>query len=362
MHCRVVVGRTVTGRTWHVLTAALIVAFAVAPGSSAPEAVEPHASLRKYFRIDPNDLKALDGGRIIARVEMADDRDVLIVGAVRLRASRADVVAGFGDVYAYRQNDLLMAAGRVGATPSPADFGSLTLEPGEVRSLEDCWPGRCDFKLGAPDIERFRDNVHWGSPQAHAQAEAVMRGVLARAARSYVDLGDAGLDELRDHAEPVNRGAEFLALLRRLPYLHASAPGILPRITGIPFRLRTTTDDFMYWSKADLGMKPVITLTHVAICTQGRGPNEVVIASRQIFANHYVDASLGLTALVESSDGSGMSYLLYVNRSRIDRFPGPFGAVARAVMKPRIRKGLEKTLAIAKARLERSPTLDRMQR
>jgi hypothetical protein len=57
-----------------------------------------------------------------------------------------------------------------------------------------------------------------------------------------------------------------------------------------------------------------------------------------------------------------MSYLLYVNRSRIDRFPGPFGAVARAVMKPRIRKGLEETLAIAKARLERSPTLDRMQR
>ena len=103
LHCRVAAGGTVTGRTWHVLTAALIVAFSVAPGSSAPEAVEPHASLRKYFRIDPNDLKALDGGRIIARVEMADDRDVLIVGAVRLRASRADVVAGFGDVHAYRQ-------------------------------------------------------------------------------------------------------------------------------------------------------------------------------------------------------------------------------------------------------------------
>jgi hypothetical protein len=86
----------------------------------------------------------------------------------------------------------------------------------------------------------------------------------------------------------------------------------------------------------------------------GRIRNEVVIASRQIFANHYIDASLGLTALVDSGDGSGMSYLLYVNRSRIDRFPGPFGGLARALMKPRIRKGVENSLAIAKARLERS--------
>jgi hypothetical protein len=334
----------------------------VAPGSSGREAGGPHASLRKYFRIGTNDLLALDGGRIIARVEMADARDVLIVGAVRLRASRADVVAGFGDVHAYRKNDLLLAAGRVAATPSPTDFASLTLEPDEVRSLEDCRPGRCDFKLGASDIGRFRDDVDWGSPQAHAQAEAVMREVLARAARSYLDLGDAGLDELRDHAEPVNRGTEFLTILGRLPYLQASAPGILRRITGIPSGLRGTTDDFLYWSKADLGLKPVITLTHVAICTQGRGPNEVVIASRQIFANHYVDASLGLTVLVGSSDGSDMSYLLYVNRSRIDRFPGPFGALARALMKPRIRKGLEKTLEIAKARLEGLPASGSMQR
>jgi hypothetical protein len=354
MQYRFVPGGTVTRRTSQWLALVLFAACAMASGSAGPGAGEPHASLRKYFSIDANDLRALDEGRIIARVEMPDERDVLIVGAVRVRASRADVVAGVGDVHASRQNDVLLAAGRINATPSPSDFASLTLEPGEVRSLEDCRPGGCDFKLGGPDIERFRHDVDWASPHAHAQAEGVMREVLARAARSYLDLGDAGLDELRDHAEPVSRGAEFLALVRRLPYLQASAPGILRRITGTPSGLRGTTDDFLYWSKADLGLKPIITLTHVAICTQGRGPNEVVIASRQIFANHYFDASLGLTALIDSSDGSGMSYLIYVNRSRIDRFPGPFGALARALVKSRLRKGVEKSLAIEKIRLERS--------
>jgi hypothetical protein len=326
----------------------------MASGSTSPQAGESPASLRQYFRIDANDLRALDHGRIIARVEMADERDVLIVGAVRLRASRADVVAGVRDVHAYRQDNVLVATGRINATPSPADFASLTLEPGEVRSLGDCRPGGCDFKLGGPDIERFRNDVDWTSAHAHAQAEGVMREVLARVARRYLDLGNAGFDELRDHAEPVDRGAEFLTLVRRLPYLEAAAPGLLRRITGTPSGVRGTTDDFLYWSKADLGLKPIITLTHVAICTQGRGANEVVMVSRQIFANHYVDASLGLTALVDSSDGSGMSYLIYVNRSRIDRFPGPLGALARALMKSRIRKGVEKSLAIAKTRLERS--------
>ena len=54
------------------------------------------------------------GAGSLARVEMADDGDVLIVGAgPGAGPSRADVVAGFGDVHAYRQNDLLMAAGSV---------------------------------------------------------------------------------------------------------------------------------------------------------------------------------------------------------------------------------------------------------
>ena len=89
MQHRFAPGGTVTSRTWQIVAVALFAACAVASGSSGGVAGEPHASLRKYFRIDTNDLLALDGGRIIGRVEMADDRDVLIVGAGRVRASRA---------------------------------------------------------------------------------------------------------------------------------------------------------------------------------------------------------------------------------------------------------------------------------
>jgi hypothetical protein len=40
-----------------------------------------------------------------------------------------------------------------------------------------------------------------------------------------------------------------------------------------------------------------------------------VIASKQIWASHYYDGSLGITVLVDANPGT---YLVYLNRSRID--------------------------------------------
>ena len=67
MQYRFASGGTVGTRTGQWLALVLFAACAVASGSTRPEAGGPHATLRKYFRIDTNDLRPLDGGRIIAR-------------------------------------------------------------------------------------------------------------------------------------------------------------------------------------------------------------------------------------------------------------------------------------------------------
>ncbi|MEO8077928.1 MAG: hypothetical protein ABI818_16495 [Acidobacteriota bacterium] len=74
---------------------------------------------------------------------------MLIVGAIRLRTSGARLVAGMRDIDAFEWTGMLLAAARVSTAPSPADFAALTLEPGEIGSLEACRPGRCAFKLAA---------------------------------------------------------------------------------------------------------------------------------------------------------------------------------------------------------------------
>ena len=115
----------------------------------------------------------------------------------------------------------------------------------------------------------------------------------------------------------------------------------------------TAFEDFAYWSKEDFGMKPVISMTHVTIYRRGRGASDVVIGSKGIYASHYFEGSLGLTALARN-DGShpSRSYLIYVNRSRTDALRGMFAGMKRTLIGGRLRDGAKKTMEVIKQRLE----------
>ena len=110
---------------------------------------------------------------------------------------------------------------------------------------------------------------------------------------------------------------------------------------------------FFYWSTESFGLKPVTGVTHVSLYVQ---PGRAVIASKQIYASHYFDASMGLTAALdddrEASD-PGM-YLVYLNRSRIDLLGGFFGGLRRTFLGGRLRDGMRKNLAEAVRKLESS--------
>jgi len=112
-------------------------------------------------------------------------------------------------------------------------------------------------------------------------------------------------------------------------------------------------NEFLYWSTESFGLKPVASITHVFIYVQ---PGRVVTASKQLYASHYFDASLGLAAALEDrSDPStpGM-FLVYLNRSRIDLLGGFFGDLRRAILRGRLRDGMRKNLAEVIRELESS--------
>jgi hypothetical protein len=52
---------------------------------------------------------------------------------------------------------------------------------------------------------------------------------------------------------------------------------------------------------------------------------------------HYFDASLGLTLLVPDDSPSPVTYVVYLNRSRIDVFEGVFGSLARRIVSSKAR-------------------------
>lgn len=53
------------------------------------------------------------------------------------------------------------------------------------------------------------------------------------------------------------------------------------------------------WTKINFGLKPVTILTHVATYTRRpSGVPQILVVSKQLYANHYFDSALALTALI----------------------------------------------------------------
>ena len=115
--------------------------------------------------------------------------------------------------------------------------------------------------------------------------------------------------------------------------------GCVDICSSIPTSSAEKMTDFIYWSKELVRGRPVISITHVAIAAAvDDSPVAFAIGSKQIYAMHYFDASLGLTLLVpDRTSATPATYVVYLNRSRIDLFDGLFGGVARRIVAGRAR-------------------------
>ena len=75
------------------------------------------------------------------------------------------------------------------------------------------------------------------------------------------------------------------------------------------------------------------------------------MTGKELFSTHYVNASLGLTALARGSSG-GPNYLVYVNRSEVDVLHGALAPIIRWVMQRRLRAEAASVLQGLRRRLE----------
>jgi hypothetical protein len=79
----------------------------------------------------------------------------------------------------------------------------------------------------------------------------------------------------------------------------------------------------------------------------------VIIGSKGIYANHYFEASLGLTSFIQSAHANPpRTYLIYVNRSRTDALRGMFAGLKRSLIGGRLRDGAKKSMEMIKKKLE----------
>ncbi len=333
-----------------IIFAALLTPLVAAAGAETWDL----AGLRSFASLTTDQWKAVNSGVVQARVlNTQEKREVAVVGVAHLRATTACFVAKFQDIETFKKNPAVLRIRKFTPPVGQQDLEGFSLETRDLADLPNCRIGNCNVKLPAGAIERLSRDVDWSRSDHDVRAQAVVREELLRYIETYLREGNSALIEYHDKTNSVRLAREFRGVLDARPGLGEFVPEFREYLAQYPVEPLPGVGEFFYWSTESFGVKPVASITHVSVYVQ---PGRAAIASQQVYASHYFDASLGLTAALDDpgdASNPGM-YLVYLNRSRIDLLSGFLGGLRRAILRGRLRDGMRKNLADVVRKLESS--------
>ena len=306
-------------------------------------AAEPFSWLRPAVSIDATSQSRLERGEVVVRVLSAADGELGVFAAARVNADADTFAAWINSIAELKKSRFVLGVHRLSDPPAFADLRDLSLDDGDLDDLRRCQPGDCNVKLTTDDMEVLRHAADEGGEEWKDAVQEQFRRVIWNRIVSYQTAGFDGLMPYADRRRMVEPNRAFGMLLERSPYLQSGA------------FVDADVASFVYWSKEQYGAgKPVIGVTHVDIVRPRiAGSIRIAAISREVFASHYRNASLGLTAL--SEDASGQRYLIYVNRSQLDLLGGIFGAWKRSMIEGRLKSESAGVFSEIRRRIESGP-------
>ncbi len=308
------------------------------------------ASQLKCCDFSSAEIEKLDKGEAVARLFKTKDRDLAIVGAVKLRRTKEEFLQWFRKVENFKFSPIVAEVAAFQNPPNLTDLSKLTLDEQELRDIRECLPGKCNSKLSAAEIGRLKQEVDWKVSGAPQKATRLFREMMHDYVATYLQRGNVALGRLNDQANPSDIAATYLSLIQNFPYLRESFPEVFQDLGEFTGAAPLNPNHFVYWSreKYGFGMKPIVNIIHVSIYKPL--PNTILIISKQIRSTHYFDGSLGVTMLV---DAPGGAYLVYINRSRIDLLRDA-GWFKRTLVERAVPGSTRKELIGIRTRLEQS--------
>jgi len=328
------------------------------PLAQADTAVESPGSPADFLlaegRVSAPERQAVERGRIVTKViETSDRSEVLSFAVMRVRTTPSRVLERFRGVEDWRRDPWVLQVGRVGPIPSAHDIEALSLDPGDVKDLSHCRVNDCDVRFPAETIERFRREVDWSAPGRAAQATALLRQTLSSYASSYLSLGNAALFEYANNDDPVRIEASLDELIRRSRFLREESPDLYAYLERFPNDRPPASEDFIYWVKERFWLMNVLSLNHSIVVDRTTDSGRLILdVSKQLYASHYYEASLALTAYVEGP--AGTAYLFSLNRARADIRPNGFSWIERLLLNRLVRGRMEAEFRYLKQWLEAS--------
>jgi hypothetical protein len=247
-----------------------------------------------------------------------------------------------------------------GAVPSAADLQRVTFDDHNL-DLRACRPGDCQVRLSADDIARFHRDVNWNAGDWRTRSAAVWRDVLARYAAAYQSNGRKGLPHYVNKREPLSVAAEVSLLTSEYGYVSSYAPALAAYLRDFGANPPAGAQQLLYWAREDFGIRPVFRIQHQVVYEAGGAMPSTVIATNQVYADHYLDAALTVTVALDSNGGGagtasrgGDFYMISVSRARTRSLSGLMRRLARSTVQSRSREAMRRILTSTKTAIESS--------
>ena len=315
----------------------------------------PRDLLRSIAQTTDREWAAVERGEPLAKILPTDKREIAVVGVIRIAADRDRLVARFRSIENLKRSAIVLDAGVFSSDPQASDLTRLAIEDHGL-NLRDCRPGDCPVRLGAPEIARFHREVDWNAPDWRTRSAAVWRDVLAGYAAAYQRNGRTALPIFVNRAEPLSVASELDLLLGSYGFLADFSPALHTYLRSLGPDRPPGTEGVLYWTKEDIGVRPIIRISHQIVQTASRHNHPVIVTSNQVYADHYLDAAITATLALTAVEGDGHSfYMISVNRARTRSLTGVLRTMVRSAVQGRSRDAMRKILVASKRALEAEP-------
>ena len=321
------------------LVAAVVGGASLIP-SIAINARQPLSSfLHDVMGLDAGALNDVEHGKsVIRRVRTAKDHDIVLFGVIAVDVPRAFYVDRMKNA---SRSGRAIAAARASAfsaphPPRPISDSSRS-HPEDLDLLRACKPGACDFKLPA-DMARVRAMLD----ARDAGLGRVMEYAKGRMAEYVNDYRARGGSTLLVYGDEANgRGhadAAFAALLTQSPHAYGYTPAFYQYLLDYPASPLDGVTNMIYWARDEAaGMRPTFTINHIVFFSPPEWPDATLVATKQLFADHYFEAAVAQDAVVDRPTPGNRPgvYVLWLRQYRFDNLPsgGLFNLRGRVVGK-----------------------------
>ena len=298
-------------------------------GVALMQSPEPPAALVRFLResigLTADQLAAVTRGEAVVKVlDTRERRDIAVFGITTVAVAREAYVARVRDARRWLRTPTRSRFGIFSNPATPADVQAVAISQRDANEMKDCKPGNCVVKLPATDMRRIGAEIDWAAPDIPGQLSAYARRRLIEYVADYRARGDSAMAVYDDRGN-VHASDAFAALLAESPYVYQNVPSLERYLASYPRATLADASEVLFWSEDVLPrLRPILSVTHQVVFTPPELPGVTLIAAKQIYANHYFEAAVDLTCIVEGvgRDGRPASYLLIFRRFRFDNMPG----------------------------------------